>query len=188
MLQKWGVQPDLVCFAKGVNSGYLPVGGVVISRKISDTFRDKVYPGGLTYSGHPLACASAVASINIFKEEGIIEHARSLGADVLAPGLAKLQANHPCVGEVRGLGVFWALELVKDRETREALVPYNAAGAGAKPMVELANACKAKGLWPFIHFNRLQVTPPCTTSVEQVEEGLAILDDALTVADQYYTG
>jgi len=186
--QKWGVQPDLVCFAKGVNSGYLPVGGVVISRKISDTFRDKVYPGGLTYSGHPLACASAVASINIFKEEGIIEHARSLGADVLAPGLAKLQANHPCVGEVRGLGVFWALELVKDRETREALVPYNAAGADAKPMVELANACKAKGLWPFIHFNRLQVTPPCTTSVEQVEEGLAILDDALTVADQYYTG
>ena len=82
----------------------------------------------------------------------------------------------------------WARELVKDRETREALVPYNAAGADAKPRVELANACKAKGLWPFIHFNRLQVTPPCTTSVEQVEEGLAILDDALTVADQYYTG
>ena len=97
--QKWGVQPDLVCFAKGVNSGYLPIGGVVISRKVSETFRDKVYPGGLTYSGHPLACASAVASINIFKEEGIIEHARSLGADVIAPGLEKLQANHPSVGE-----------------------------------------------------------------------------------------
>ncbi len=186
--QKWGVQPDLVCFAKGVNSGYIPIGGVVISRKVSDTFRDKVYPGGLTYSGHPLACASAVASINIFKEEGIIEHARMLGADVLGPGLEKLQANHPSVGEVRGLGVFWALELVKDRATREALVPYNASGADAAPMAELAAACKSKGLWPFIHFNRLQVTPPCTTSVEQVEEGLAILDEVLTVTDRYYTG
>ena len=186
--QKWGVQPDLVCFAKGVNSGYIPIGGVVISRKVSDTFRDKVYPGGLTYSGHPLACASAVASINIFKEEGIIEHARMLGADVLGPGLEKLQANHPSVGDVRGLGVFWALELVKDRATREALVPYNASGADAAPMTELAAACKSKGLWPFIHFNRLQVTPPCTTSVEQVEEGLAILDEVLTVTDRYYTG
>ena len=186
--QKWGVQPDLVCFAKGVNSGYIPIGGVVISRKVSDTFRDKVYPGGLTYSGHPLACASAVASINIFKEEGIIEHARMLGADVLGPGLEKLQANHPSVGEVRGLGVFWALELVKNRATREALVPYNASGADAAPMAELAAACKSKGLWPFIHFNRLQVTPPCTTSVEQVEEGLAILDEVLTVTDRYYTG
>ena len=186
--QKWGVQPDLACFAKGVNSGYIPIGGVVISRKVSDTFRDKVYPGGLTYSGHPLACASAVASINIFKEEGIIEHARMLGADVLGPGLEKLQANHPSVGEVRGLGVFWALELVKDRATREALVPYNASGADAAPMAELAAACKSKGLWPFIHFNRLQVTPPCTTSVEQVEEGLAILDEVLTVTDRYYTG
>ena len=186
--QKWGVQPDLVCFAKGSNSGYIPVGGVVISRKVSDSFRTKAYPGGLTYSGHPLACASVVASINIFKEEGIIEHARMLGNDVLGPGLEKLQANHPSVGEVRGLGVFWALDLVKDRATREALVPYNAAGADATPMVELAAACKAQGLWPFIHFNRLQVTPPCNTSVEQIEEGLAILDDALTVADRYYTG
>ena len=186
--QKWGVQPDLVCFAKGVNSGYLPLGGVVISDKVSASFRDKAFPGGLTYSGHPLACASAVASINIFKDEGIIEHARSLGADVIAPGLEKLQANHPSVGEVRGLGVFWALDLVKDRATREPLAPYNAAGADAKPMLDLAAACKAKGLWPFTHFNRLHVCPPCTTSVDQIEEGLAILDEALTVADQFYTG
>ncbi|MBI4884904.1 MAG: aspartate aminotransferase family protein [Actinobacteria bacterium] len=186
--QKWGVLPDLVCFAKGANSGYLPLGGVILSRKVADTFKDRAYPGGLTYSGHPLACASAVASINIFKDEGIIEHARSLGTDVIAPGLDKLMANHPCVGDVRGLGVFWALELVKNRSTREPLVPYNAAGAETKPMGELAAACKAKGLWPFIHFNRLHVVPPCNTSVELVESGLAILDDALGVADTYYTG
>jgi taurine--2-oxoglutarate transaminase len=186
--QKWGVQPDLVCFAKGVNSGYVPLGGVVISDKVSATFRDRVYPGGLTYSGHPLACASAVASINIFKEEGIIEHARSLGADVIQPGLEKLKANHPSVGDVRGLGVFWAIELVKNRETREPMVPYNAAGPDAKPMQELLAACKSKGLWPFTHFNRLHVTPPCTATADQIEEGLAIIDAALTVTDQYCTG
>jgi taurine--2-oxoglutarate transaminase len=186
--QKWGVQPDLVCFAKGVNSGYLPLGGVIISDRVSATFRDRAYPGGLTYSGHPLACASAVASINIFKDEGIIEHARSLGADVLAPGLEKLKANHPSVGDVRGLGVFWAIELVKDRTTREPMVPFNAAGADAKPMMELLGACKAKGLWPFTHFNRLHVTPPCTTNPDDILEGLAILDEALAVTDQYVTG
>ena len=186
--QKWGVQPDLVCFAKGVNSGYLPLGGVVISDKVSATFRDRQFPGGLTYSGHPLACASAVASINIFKEEGIIEHARSLGVDVIAPGLEKLMANHPSVGDVRGVGVFWAIELVRNRATREPLVPYNAAGPDAKPMLDLAAACKARGLWPFTHFNRLHVVPPCTSTADEVREGLAILDEVLTLADQHYTG
>ena len=184
--QKWGVQPDLVCFAKGVNSGYLPLGGVVISDKVSATFRDRQFPGGLTYSGHPLACASAVASINIFKEEGIVEHARSLGDDVIAPGLEKLMANHPSVGEVRGLGVFWAIELVRNRTTRQPLVPYNAAGADAKPMADLVAACKARGLWPFNHFNRIHVVPPCTATADEVRDGLAILDEVLTLADEHY--
>ncbi|MEV8515178.1 aspartate aminotransferase family protein [Dactylosporangium sp. NPDC051484] len=186
-VDRWGVAPDLITFAKGVNSGYLPLGGVVISDEIADTFRERSFPGGLTYSGHPLACASAVASIQIFKEEGIVEHARSIGEDVLAPGLAELAAKHPCVGDVRGLGVFWALELVRDRETREPLVPFNAAGADANPMNELAAACKQRGLWPFTHFNRVHVAPPCTVSAAEVHEGLAILDEALTVADRYST-
>jgi taurine--2-oxoglutarate transaminase len=184
----WGVTPDLITFAKGVNSGYVPLGGVVISRAIADTFDRHVYPGGLTYSGHPLACASAVASINIFKEEGIIEHARSLGEDVIGPGLHALAERHPSVGEVRGLGVFWALELVRDRHTREPLVPFNASGADAKPMNDFAAACKARGLWPFTHFNRTHVVPPCTTTADEVREGLAVLDEALAVADSFYTG
>jgi taurine---2-oxoglutarate transaminase len=184
----WGVTPDLITFAKGVNSGYVPLGGVVISGPIAQTFDQRVYPGGLTYSGHPLACASAVASINIFKEEGIIEHARSLGDDVIGPGLRDLAGRHPSVGEVRGLGVFWALELVRDRHTREPLVPFNASGADTKPMAEFAAACKARGLWPFTHFNRTHVVPPCTTTAEEVREGLAILDEALEVADSHYTG
>jgi len=184
----WGVTPDLITFAKGVNSGYVPLGGVLISDAIAATFADRAYPGGLTYSGHPLGCAAAVASINIFREEGIIEHARWLGTDVIGPGLHALAERHPCVGQVRGLGVFWALELVRDRDTREPLVPFNAHGADAKPMADFAARCKEQGLWPFVHFNRTHVVPPCTTSAEEVREGLAILDDALTVADTYYVG
>lgn len=187
-VQHWGVTPDLITFAKGVNSGYVPLGGVVISDAIAQTFRDRVYPGGLTYSGHPLACAAAVASIQIFEDEDVLGHVRMLGEEVIGPELAKIADKHPSVGEVRGLGVFWGLELVTDRDTRAPLVPYNASGAAAKPMLDFAGACKAQGLWPFTHFNRTHVVPPCTTSVEEVHEGLAILDDALTVADSYYTG
>ncbi len=184
----WGVTPDLITFAKGVNSGYVPLGGVVISDPIAATFADRAFPGGLTYSGHPLACASAVASINIFHEEGIIEHARSLGSEVIGPELRALADRHPSVGEVRGLGVFWALELVSDRVTREPLVPFNASGPDAGPMAEFAAACKDRGLWPFVHFNRTHVVPPCTISAEEIREGIAILDEALKVADGYYTG
>jgi len=185
-VDRWGVTPDLITFAKGVNSGYVPLGGVIISDAIAATFQHRPFPGGLTYSGHPLACASAVASINIFKEEGIVEHARSLGDDIIGPELARLMDKHPSVGEVRGVGVFWAVELVRNRATREPLVPFNAAGADAAPMNELAASCKKNGLWPFIHFNRLHVVPPCTTSADEIYEGMAILDQALDVADSYY--
>jgi len=184
-VNKWNVSPDLICFAKGVNSGYLPLGGVVISQKIADTFKDRAFPGGLTYSGHPLSCAAAVASINIFKEEKIVEHARMLGNDIIGPALEKIKAKHPSVGDVRGLGVFWAIELVKNRETREPLVPFNAAGADAKPMMDLAAACKERNLWPFTHFNRMHVVPPCNTPVEDVKAGLAIIDEVLDLADKH---
>ena len=184
-VNKWNVTPDLICFAKGVNSGYLPLGGVVISQKIADTFKDRAFPGGLTYSGHPLSCAAAVASINIFKEEKIVEHARMLGTDIIGPALEKIKAKHPSVGDVRGLGVFWAIELVKNRETREPLVPFNAAGADAKPMMDLAAACKERNLWPFTHFNRMHVVPPCNTPVEDIKSGLAIIDEVLDLADKH---
>jgi taurine--2-oxoglutarate transaminase len=164
------------------------VGGVIIKRAIADTYRDRVFPGGLTYSGHPLACASIVASIGIFKEEKIVENARRLGTDVIGPALNTIMARHPSVGEVRGLGVFWAIELVRDRKSRKPLVPFNASGADAKPMGELMGACKAGGVWPFAHFNRLQVTPPCTTTADEAREGLAAIDKALEVADKYYEG
>jgi len=187
-VDRWNVTPDLICFAKGVNSGYVPLGGVIISPAIADEFAERSYPGGLTYSGHVLGCAAAVASITAMKEEGVIEHARSLGTDVIGPELRALRDRHPSIGEVRGLGVFWAIELVRDRATREMFVPYNAAGDAAAPMNELVAACKARGLWPFTHFNRIHVVPPCTTSADDVRHGIAILDEVLELADKQYRG
>ncbi len=187
-VDRWNVTPDLICFAKGVNSGYLPLGGVIISRRIADTFKDRQYPGGLTYSGHPLACASAAASIEIFQDEDVIGQARRLGEQVIGPELRSIKERHPSVGEVRGLGCFWAIELVKDRATREMLVPYNAAGADAAPVTDVVNRCKANGVWPFAHFNRVHVTPPLTSAPDDVRQALTVIDEALTLADRHYTG
>ncbi|MEU0045145.1 aspartate aminotransferase family protein [Streptomyces werraensis] len=181
----YDVVPDLMTFAKGVNSGYVPLGGVAISAEIAATFATRPYPGGLTYSGHPLACAAAVATINVMEEEGLVENAATLGASVVGPGLRELAERHPSVGEVRGTGMFWAVELVRDRETREPLVPYNASGEANAPMAAFAAAAKKAGLWPFVNMNRTHVVPPLNTSEAELKEGLAALDAALSVADEY---
>ncbi|AQU67333.1 aspartate aminotransferase family protein [Streptomyces niveus] len=179
------VVPDLLTFAKGVNSGYVPLGGVAISAAVADTFATRPYPGGLTYSGHPLACAAAVATLRVMAEEKIVEHAAYIGETVLGPGLRELADRHPSVGEVRGTGVFWALDLVRDRETREPLVPYNATGEANAPMAAFAAACKKGGLWPFVNMNRTHVVPPCNVTEAEAKEGLTILDAALSVADEH---
>ncbi len=181
--QNWSAQPDLIVFAKGSNSGYVPVGGVVISAEIAATFDERVFPGGLTYSGHPLAAASIVASIDAMKEEGVVANAKSIGENVLGPGLRALAEKHPVIGEVRGLGVFWALDLVTNRETREPLAPY---GGTSEAMTTLVNACKSRGLMPFTNFNRMHVVPPCTITEDEARAGLAILDDAFGEIDKYY--
>ena len=184
----WGVAPDLITFAKGVNSGYVPLGGVIIADEIAATFAERPFPGGLTYSGHPLACAAAVATINAMADEGVVSNAARLGEEVFGPGLAELAERHPVIGEVRGVGAFWALDLVLDRATREPLVPYNAAGAANAPMAELLAESKKRGLIPFTNMNRMHVVPPCTTTDEEAKEGLAILDEVLGLLDRHYTG
>jgi taurine--2-oxoglutarate transaminase len=179
------VVPDLITFAKGVTSGYVPLGGVAINDAIYATFADRAYPGGLTYSGHPLACGAAVATINAMEDEGMVANAARLGEQVLGPGLRELAARHPSVGEVRGLGVFWAIELVANQQTREPLAPY---GGSSPAMNEVLGACKSGGLLPFANFNRIHAVPACNISDDEVAEGLAILDKALDVADGYVTG
>ncbi|WP_200305801.1 aspartate aminotransferase family protein [Streptomyces adelaidensis] len=179
------VVPDLMTFAKGVNSGYVPLGGVAISAAVAETFARRPYPGGLTYSGHPLACAAAVATIGVMADEGVVTNAAALGASLIGPGLRELAERHPSVGEVRGVGMFWALELVRNRETREPLVPYNATGEAGAPMLAFGAAARAQGLWPFINMNRTHVVPPCNITEAEAKEGLAALDAALAVTDEY---
>ena len=184
-IDNWGVDPDLIIFAKGSNSGYVPLGGVLISDEIAATFDERVFPGGLTYSGHPLACASAVATIGAMKSEGIVENARVLGETVIGPALRELADKHPVIGEVRGMGVFWALDLVSDRATREPLAPY---GGTSEAMAALTAACVSRGLLPFVNFNRLHVVPPCNVTEADAREGLAILGEAFGEIDRFYQG
>lgn len=176
------VEPDIVTFAKGVNSGYVPMGGVAMDDAIYATFADRAYPGGLTYSGHPLAAAAAVAAIEAMDEEGVIEHARRLGSEVIGPRLKELKDRHPSVGDVRGVGAFWAIELVKDRQSREPLAPY---GQTATVMNEIVTECKRRGVLPFINMNRLHICPPLNISEEDILFGLDVVDEALNLADDY---
>jgi len=185
--QAFDVQPDLITFAKGVNSGYVPLGGVVISDRIASHFDTVSFPGGLTYSGHPLACAAGVATFEVFERDGILERVRDLGSRVVEPRLRDLASRHPSVGDVRGLGLFWAIELVKDRETREQLVPFNASGTDAAPIAAVAAACKREGVWPFTHFNRVHVAPPLVITEDELVRGLDVIDRALSTADEYVT-
>ncbi len=171
------VVPDLLTFAKGVNSGYVPLGGVAISDAIHATFADRPYPGGLTYSGHPLACAAAVATIETMQDDHVVEHAARLGEETIGPGLRELATRHDRIGEVRGTGAFWAVELVRDRATREPLAPY---GGSSPAMASILSAATRLGLLLFANFNRIHVVPPLTTGHEEVREGLAILDQALS--------
>ncbi|WP_104090178.1 aspartate aminotransferase family protein [Arthrobacter sp. GMC3] len=179
------VVPDLISFAKGVNSGYVPLGGVVMSEEIAAIFDEKAYPGGLTYSGHPLACAPGVATFKVFARDGILAHVRDLGNRVVRPILESWLEKHPSVGEVRGQGLFWAVELVTDKETREPLVPFNAAGEAARPMAEVVAACKARGVWPMTNNNRIHICPPLVITEEELRAGLDAIDEALTVADGF---
>jgi taurine--2-oxoglutarate transaminase len=168
----FGVTPDLITFAKGVNSGYVPVGGMVMKAEIADFFDATVFPGGLTYSGHPLAMASIIASIDAMDDEGIVDNAREIGEKHLGPGLHELQKKHPIIGEVRGMGVFWALDLVGDPQTKSPLA--------ADHMGRLKSLMIDHGLLGFIAENRLHVVPPCVVTAEQVAEGLGILDRVFT--------
>ena len=180
--QHWDVTPDLLCLAKGINSGYIPLGAVVISRKIADWYHDKPFFGGLTYSGHPLACAAAVATIEAYRDERIVENAAAHG-QWLRGALQAMAERHPSIGEVRGMGLFWGIELVKNRETREMLVPFNAGGAAMGPVGAMQKRAMELGLFLFAHWNVVFIAPPLTITEPELREGLAILDQVLSIAD-----
>jgi taurine---2-oxoglutarate transaminase len=183
-VENWDVVPDILTVAKGINSGYVPLGAMIVRKHIAEWARDKYFAGGLTYSGHPLACASGIASIEAFKEEGIVENSAEMGG-VFAEQLHALQEKHPSIGDVRGLGCFWGIELVKNRETREPLVPFNATGEAFAPVARTSKAALERGLYLMTHWNVVMVCPPLTITRDEIDEGIAILDEALAVADEH---
>jgi taurine--2-oxoglutarate transaminase len=175
----WGVIPDLMTMAKGLTSGYLPLGAVAMSEKVASTFRDRVFQGGLTFNGHPLCLAAAIANLRVLQEDGLIDRARILGED-LAGHLRALRQDHPSVGEVRSLGLFGAIELVQSRSTREPLAPFN---ASSPAMDAVARSLRQAGLFLFIRGHILLIVPPLTISREQLAEGFGLIDEALRLAD-----
>ncbi|GAA2439336.1 aspartate aminotransferase family protein [Actinomadura vinacea] len=183
----WGVVPDILTTAKGLNSGYVPLGAMTVSAAIGDWLRDNHFWGGLTYAGHPLACASGVASLKIMKDEDVVGNARRQG-ELLGSRLAELAERHPSIGDVRGRGLFYGVELVTDRATREPLVPFNGKGAAAEPVSRIVKEAMRRGLYLSANFNVLRLTPPLVIDAEEIGLAVEILDDVLGIADEYYEG
>ena len=177
----WDVTPDILIAAKGLNSGYVPLGAMIVNERISAWLQDHKFWGGLTYAGHPLACASGVASLKVMQEERIVENARAMGAR-LGAGLARLAETHPSIGDIRGEGLFYGLELVKDRDTREPLVPFNPPAAG-NPMSAVVAAARKEGLYLAVNNNIIRLTPPLVINAEEIDLALGVLDSVLHLAD-----
>ena len=179
--ENFDVKPDIVSFAKGVTCGYVQLGGVVVSKKISEYFDDHLLSCGLTYSGHPLACAAGVACLNFYKDADILSNVNKSGA-VLGECLENLKSKHESVGDVRYIGLFSAIELVSDRETREPLVPYGKDPEGK--MGKLIGMLKTKGFMTYSHENMILISPPLIITPEQVREEMEKVDEVLCEADK----
>jgi taurine---2-oxoglutarate transaminase len=178
------VVPDIICVAKGLTSGYLPLGAVIVSKPIADAFINKSLPLGLTYSAHPVSIAAALAVVGIYEEENLIQNAESMG-NYIDLRMEEMKAKHPSVGDFRNTGLFGCLELVKNKISREPLVPWNAGQAQMEPMNRISAELTARGLSTLIRWNWIFVAPPLCITKEQIDEGLAILSDALCIADSY---
>jgi taurine--2-oxoglutarate transaminase len=174
--QHWGTQPDLVTMAKGLTGSYVPLGAVAVSERIARYFDDHVLWAGLTYAGHPVGCAAGLGALDAYEEEGLIEHAAELGV-FLRDRLLAMKERHPCIGEVRSIGLFSCLELVRDRHTREPLSPLN--GPQTAPMKRIGASCREKGVDVMTRFNWVFVCPPLVISRDDLAWGLEVLDQAL---------
>jgi taurine--2-oxoglutarate transaminase len=183
-INHWSVVPDMITMAKGLTSSYIQLGAVGVRRGIADYFKDKMFPGGLTYSSHPVACAAALATIGVYEEDGLIERARTMGS-ILAELHADLASRHRSIGATRSIGLFGIIELVRNRETLEPMAPLN----GTSPeMVALGKFFRDEGLFTFVRWNYFFTNPPLCISEAELREGIAIIDRGLEIADQAVAG
>jgi len=174
------IKPDLVSFAKGATCGYVPLGGVIVSEKVANFFDDNKMFCGLTYSAHPMGCAATLATIAEYERLNVAENVKNVGK-VLADTLDEIEKKHACVGQVRHIGLFSSVELVKDKATREALVPFNNDKEGL--MVKIVGMLKTEGFSTYSHENMILVAPPLTITEEEMKTALAILDKVLDSVD-----
>jgi taurine---2-oxoglutarate transaminase len=181
--EHWQVVPDIMTIAKGLTSSYLPLGGVLMRQKVASYFDDHLFYGGLTYNSHPMSCAAAIATLQVYREDRLIENAERLGR-VLSRELERLKRKHPSIGDVRAIGLFSIVELVKDRNTREPLVPYNARGGQMQAMNQINKFFREHGLYTFVRWNNFFVNPPLCITEEQLMEGLGVVDAALEISDR----
>lgn len=180
-VEHWNVVPDLLTMAKGLTSAYAPLGAVAMKPEIAEFFKERVFQSGLTYNAHPISLAAAIANIQVMQADHLVDHAAEMSA-VLHRLLADLGEQHPCVGEVRSIGLFGAIELVKDRKTREPLAPYN----GSSPeMIAIRQDCLEHGLYIYPHWHTLLVIPPLIITEEQLRDGFSMIDQAINQVEQY---
>ena len=179
-IEHWDVVPDIMTMAKGLTSAYAPLGAVAMKPEIAAAFNEHAFESGLTYTSHPISLAAAVANINVIREDKLVEHAAGMGA-VLRRMLTDLGEAHPSIGEVRNLGLFGIIELVKDRKTKEPMAPWN---GSAPEMVALRKYCMDHGLFLYTHWHTVLIIPPLIIDEDQLQEGIDVLDKALEFTDQ----
>lgn len=175
----WNVAPDIMTMAKGLTSGYAPLGAVAMRQEIADTFKDRVYEGGLTFNGHPISLAAAIAVIQVMKEDRLVEKARETGR-VMADMLQELVDRHPSVGEVRSIGLFGIIELVKNRKTKEPMAPFN---GSSSEMAAFRKFLLDHGVFASIHWHTVLLIPPLIITPDQLADGFAVIDEALRITD-----
>jgi len=179
-----GVEPDIMCMAKGLTSGYLPLGGVMISDAIAKHFDDHPMVIGLTYSAHAVSCAAAVENIRIIEEDGLVDNAAKMGAHIEA-GVEKLKEKHPSIGDYRNTGLLGCIELVKNRETKEPVTPWNAKPSEMEATNRMASKIREAGMFTFVRWNWIFTAPPLCITKEQIDEGLDIISQTISIADEY---
>jgi len=182
-----GVVPDMIATAKGITAGYLPLGALIVTDTIADYFNDRVLWLGLTYSAHPVACAAGVEVLKIYEDEDLIANAERMG-HYIEQQVALLEQRHPCIGDFRNTGLLGCLELVKNRKTKEPMAPFNATGEEMAIMNQVAGKIKQLGMYAFVRWNYVFIAPPLSITREQVDEGLAIISEALLIADAHVYG
>ena len=176
------ITPDMICIAKGLTSGYLPLGGLVVTDKIAEAYDEHYLPLGLTYSAHPVSCAAALAVLDILEKDDLINQSAKTG-EYMNTCVDALKEKHPSIGDWRNTGLLGCIELVKNRKTKEPMAPYNAKASEMNVMKQVGAKIRELGMFTFVKWNFIFIAPPLDITHNQIDEGIAILSQAISIAD-----